>query len=148
MQISEKAAYVKGLIEGLELDPKDKQTKVFKLIADLLGDMAQEIKDLEQCYDDVCDQLDGVSEDLAGVEDIIYDEDYDNGSISFGSDGLNDEYSYEVTCPTCGNIEYLSEDSLNEGSITCSECGEVLEFDYSEDELDASDDDAEDDIKE
>jgi len=110
--------------------------------------MAQEIKDLEQCYDDVCDQLDGVSEDLAGVEDIIYDEDYDNGSISFGSDGLNDEYSYEVTCPTCGNIEYLSEDSLNEGSITCSECGEVLEFDYSEDELDASDDDAEDDIKE
>ena len=57
MQLSEKAAYVKGLIEGLELDPKDKQTRVFKVIADLLCEMAEEIKDLGQCYDDVCDRL-------------------------------------------------------------------------------------------
>lgn len=139
MQLSEKAAYVKGLIDGLELDPTDKQTKVFKLIAELLGDIAQEIKDLEQCYDDVSDQIDGISEDLAGVEDIIYDDD-DDDVYSFGPDGMNEEYNYEVTCPTCGNIIYLSEDSLNDGSIACPECGEKLEFDYSEDELDAEDD--------
>ncbi len=143
MQLSEKAAYVKGLIDGLELDPTDKQTKVFKLIADLLGDMAQEIKDLEQCYDDVSDQIDGISEDLAGVEDIIYDEYDDDDDYSFGSGDLNDDYSYEATCPTCGNIVYISEDSLNEGGITCPECGETREFDYSEDELDADVDDTE-----
>ena len=53
MQLSEKAAYIKGLIDGLELDPTDKQTKIFKLIAELLSEMADEIKELEQCYDDV-----------------------------------------------------------------------------------------------
>ena len=69
MQLSEKAAYVKRLIEGLELDPGDKQAKVFKNIAELLCEMTDEIRELEQCYDDVCDQVDGISEDLAGVED-------------------------------------------------------------------------------
>ena len=48
MQLSEKAAYVKGLIEGLGLDPKDKQTRVFKTISDLLCEMAEEIKELMQ----------------------------------------------------------------------------------------------------
>ncbi len=143
MQLSERAAYIKGLIEGLELDPKDKQTKVFKLIAELLGDMAQEIKELEQCYDDVCDQVDGISEDLAGVEDIIYDEDYDSDDVNYSRSGTDDDLAYEVTCPTCENVVYLSENSLNMGSIKCPECGEVLEFDYSEDELDAQEDPAE-----
>ena len=39
MQLSEKAAYIKGLIDGLELDPTDKQTKIFKLIAELLSEV-------------------------------------------------------------------------------------------------------------
>ena len=143
MQLSEKAAYVKGMIDGLELDPTDKQTKVFKLIADLLGDMAQEIKDLEECYDDVCDQVDAISEDLAGVEDIISEDWDDDEPFCCSGSGECGEMAYEVTCPTCGNVEYLDEDSLNEGSITCSKCGELLEFDYNEDELDDSSTDEE-----
>ncbi len=134
MQLSEKAAYVKGLIDGLELDPADKQTKIFKLIADLLADMADEIKELEQCYDDVCDQIDGISEDLSGVEDILCDEDFSDDITYDDSD--SDEMSYEVTCPNCGCVTYISEDALNEGVIDCPNCNETLEFDYNEDELD------------
>ena len=107
MQLNEKAAFIKGVIEGLELDPKDKQTKVLKLMSELLVEMAQEIKELD------------------------------------GDSGDCGEMAYEVTCPTCGNVEYLDEDSLNEGSITCSKCGELLEFDYNEDELDDSSTDEE-----
>ena len=138
MQINEKAAYVRGLIEGLELDPKDKQTKVFKQISELLVEMAQEIKDLEECYDDVCDQVDAISEDLAGIEDVIGEE-MDDDSFCYGGKGDCAGLAYEVTCPTCGNVEYLDEDALNEGSINCSQCGELLEFDYSDDELDDDD---------
>ena len=54
MNITEKAAYIKGLAEGLELDPKDKNTKVLKALIDLVQEMAEEVSDLEQCYDDVC----------------------------------------------------------------------------------------------
>lgn len=140
MQISEKAAYVKGLIEGLELDPKDKQTRVFKVIADLLCEMAEEIKDLGQCYDDVCDQVDGISEDLAGVEDLIGNVpggvDYDNDAMS------HSDMAYEVTCPTCNETSYLNEDALTAGVIKCPACGELLELGYSEDELDDADDES------
>ncbi|MBR2175408.1 MAG: hypothetical protein IJ861_00490 [Clostridia bacterium] len=136
MKLSERAAYIKGLIDGLELDPKDKQTKVFRLIAELLGDMAEEIGELEQCYDDVCDQIDGIGEDLAGVEDIIYDEDYDGG-IDYSKSGESSDLAYETTCPSCDTTISLSEASLNMGSIKCPNCGEVLEFDYDPDELDS-----------
>ena len=136
MKLSERAAYIKGLIDGLELDPKDKQTKVFRLIAELLGDMAEEIGELEQCYDDVCDQIDGIGEDLAGVEDIIYDEDYDGG-IDYSQSGESSDLAYETTCPSCDTTISLSETSLNMGSIKCPNCGEVLEFDYDPDELDS-----------
>ncbi len=137
MQLSEKAAYIKGLIEGLELDPTDKQTKIFKLIAEFLAEVADEVKELEQCYDDVCDQVDGISEDLSGVEDLLYDEDFMD-DLTYSDSDFEDDLAYEVTCPNCGNITYLSENSLNEGVIKCPECNEIFEFDYSEDELDES----------
>lgn len=135
MQLSEKAAYIRGLIEGLDLDPKDKQTKIFKLIAELLGEMALEIKDLEQCYDDVCDQVDGISEDLAGVEDVIYDDNFKDG-FDYSKCDDEDDLAYETVCPNCDRTIYLSEESLNAGSLKCPDCGEVLVFDYTEDELD------------
>ncbi len=141
MQLSEKAAYVKGLIEGLELDPRDKQTKVFKVIADLLADMAEEIKELGQCYDDVCDQVDGISEDLAGVEDLLGEDSF--GGINYSDAAADSDMAYEVTCPTCNETTYLSENSLNTGVIKCPSCGEVLELGYVEDELDDADDSSE-----
>ena len=60
MKITEKAAYIKGLAEGLELDPKDKLTKVVKSLIDLVQEMSETITELEQCYDDVCDQIDAL----------------------------------------------------------------------------------------
>ena len=142
MQLSEKAAYVKGLIEGLELDPKDKQTRVFKVIADLLCEIAEEIKDLGQCYDDVCDQVDGISEDLAGVEDMLSDDSF--GGVCYDNDAMShSDMAYEVTCPSCNETTYLSENSLTEGVIKCPNCGEILELGYADDELDDADDESE-----
>ncbi len=134
MKITEKAAYIKGLAEGLELDPKDKQTKVLKALIDLVNEMAEEISELEQCYDDVCDQIDALDEDLAGVEDLLYEDEDDEEGCSCSCS--TDDTAYEVTCPTCNTVIGLNEDDLGEGSMTCPSCGELLEFDYDEDELD------------
>lgn len=141
MELTEKAAYIKGLLEGLELDPKDKQTKVINALVELVNDMAAEISELEQCYDDVCDQIDALDEDLSGVEDIIYDDYCDEDECGEECDcssctGADDDMCYEVTCPTCGTTISLGEDSLLDGGIDCPSCGEQLEFDYDEDELD------------
>ena len=136
MDISEKAAYVKGLLDGMELDMNDKQNKVLKSLIDVVNDMAEEVSQLDQCYDDVCDQIDALDEDLSGVEDMLYDEDDDDEYCDCGFCSNEDGNAYEVTCPTCGEVIGLDEDSLNDGGITCPKCGEKLEFDYDEDELD------------
>lgn len=39
---------------------------------------------------------------------------------------------YEVTCDSCGQKLNVSEDVLLEGEIECPNCGENLEFDFSE----------------
>ncbi|MGN1457629.1 MAG: CD1247 N-terminal domain-containing protein [Acutalibacteraceae bacterium] len=144
MELTEKAAYIKGLVDGLNLDANDKQTKVIKALVELVNEMAEEISNLEQCYDDVCDQIDAIDEDLSGVEDIIYDEDYDDDMCNCSScNDLDDDMQYEVTCPTCGTTIGLDEDSLNDGSIVCPCCNEELEFDYDKDELDDEEDDDE-----
>lgn len=131
MDIREKAAYVKGLLDGLELDKNDKQTKLLTAVVALLQDMAEDISDLEQSYDDVCDQYDALDETVSEIAEYCFDdEDFDDD----GEDSDEDNVEYEFTCPTCGKTSYIDEESFNFGGMTCPNCGETLEFDFSDDE--------------
>ena len=77
MDICEKIAYIKGLAEGLGLDETTKEGKVLTAMIDLLGDITEEICDIEDGCDSIAEQLDAVDEDLAALEDIIYEDDED-----------------------------------------------------------------------
>ncbi len=147
MNISEKAAYVKGLFDGMELDMNDKQNKLLKALVDLVGEMAEEVSELGQCYDDVCDQIDALDEDLTGVEDALFEEDDDEDDDYdkiYGEDDKTcdcencsaeqENTVYEVTCPTCNETIALTEEAVLQGSMKCPKCGELLEFDYDEEE--------------
>ena len=45
-------------------------------------------------------------------------------------------FIYETTCPTCGDTIYINGAMLEEGSINCPNCDELLEFDLDEDDDD------------
>ena len=75
MDICEKIAYIKGLADGLNLDTDSKEGKIIAAIVDLLGDITEEICDIEDACDDMSEQIDAVDEDLASLEDIIYGDD-------------------------------------------------------------------------
>ena len=75
MDICEKIAYIKGLAEGLSLDNDSKEGKILNAIIDLLGDITEEICDIEDACDDMSEQIDAVDEDLASLEDVIYGDD-------------------------------------------------------------------------
>ena len=47
MTVSEKAAYLKGLIEGMNYDTNSNEGKLFKAIAELLEDISLSVLDLE-----------------------------------------------------------------------------------------------------
>lgn len=139
MNITEKAAYLKGLAEGLSLDPEKPETKLMNAIIDLLDDIAYDVKDLEEVYDELSEQVDEIDQDLADVEEELYDEDCDCCDDDDDFDEDDDEFYedeenpfYEVTCDACGQKLRVAEDVLLEGEIECPNCGEVLEFDFSD----------------
>lgn len=148
--MSEKVAYLKGMLEGM-----NNEDKITSLIVDILSDLAYEIEDtqddlyetaqnvaelegsisdiedfLEECCDDEdCDCCHGHSHDFDECE---YDDEDDDDEYDELFD--DDEELYEVTCPTCSDTICLNEDMLEEGSITCPNCGELLEFGLDDEE--------------
>jgi hypothetical protein len=79
MTISEKSAYLKGLMDGLSLNTETDEGKMISAIVDLLGDMAKRITDIEETTIAISDELDEIEEDLDAIEDFIMDveDDYD-----------------------------------------------------------------------
>lgn len=126
MGVSEKVAYLKGLMEGLKIDAESDNGKMFKAIIDVLDEVALEIEDLTDEVMEVGDGLDVVSDDLADIEEMVYDDEDED-----------DEPVYMTTCPECEEKIYFDEDYLEDGTVVCPNCGAKLEFDaedLSEDE--------------
>jgi len=128
MNITEKVAYLKGLMEGLKLNENDDTTKVLKAMADVLDDLALTVADLDDEVELIGAQLDEVDDDLACLEDDYYeeyDEDYDD---------FDDDDMFEVECPACGETVYFEDSALDDEYVVCPACGEKLEFDLEFDE--------------
>ena len=149
MTISEKAAYLKGLMDGLNLDTEKSEGKMIAAIVDLLGDVTKRLTDVEETTIAISDELDEIEEDLDAIEDYILDEedededyedwddddewdedeDYEEG-FDFGDE---DSTIYEVEC-ACGEVINFDEETLEKGSMTCPNCGELLEFSLEDDD--------------
>ena len=136
MNITEKIAYIKGLTEGLMLDESKPEVKIINAIIDLLDDIAYDLTDVEELYDDLSIQVDEIDQDLSEVESELYDEDCDS-CVDDAADEDDFDFDdeeipiYDVTCDACGQKLNVSEDVLLEGEIECPNCGELLEFDFS-----------------
>ena len=154
MTISEKSAYLKGLMDGLKLDTETNEGKMIAAIVDLLGDMTKKVVDIEDTTIAISDELDEIEEELDAIEDYILDEEDDEDDDYGDEDGWDDDEDdeeddgeegfdfgdeettvYEVQC-ACGNIIDFDEDVLESGSIVCDKCGETLEFSFDDDEED------------
>ena len=132
MDICEKIAYIKGLAEGLDLDTTTKEGKILNAIIDLLGDITEEICDIEEGCDELCEQIDAVDEDLANLEELIYGDDEDDCDCDCDCDDCCDcdDEVYEIECPACNDVIYLDADMLEEEGMVCPNCGTDLEFDF------------------
>ena len=149
MTISEKAAYLKGLMDGLNLDTEKAEGKMISAIVELLADVTKKLTDVEDTTIAISDELDEIEEDLDAIEDYIMDDedddyddededDYDDEDEDYeeGFDfGDEDSIIYEVKC-ACGNVIDFDEETLEEGSIVCDQCGETLEFSLEDEDED------------
>lgn len=147
MTLSEKSAYLKGLMDGMKLDTEKDEGKMIAKIVDLLQDITDTIGFLEENAHAVSDELDEIEDDLDAIEEFLMDECEDEDEEDYEEDDYDEDYEdddedfeydedvvYDVTCPTCGAELHLDEETILKGSIKCPQCDELLEFDLDEDD--------------
>lgn len=149
MILTEKAAYLKGLMDGLEIDDSTKEGKVLLAMYDLLKELAESVDEIDKDVDDIVEFCNVLDEDLANIENDLYEDEDDDYDDDYCDDECDcdccdcdddcdcdccdcDDDRYEVVCPTCGDTIELTLEMVEEGSIECPNCGELLEFDIEE----------------
>ena len=132
MGISEKIAYLKGLMEGMNVDTESNEGKLFAAVVDVLDEIALEVEDLTDEVMELGDGLDVISDDLSDVEDVLFDEDdfddYDDEDDE-DEDEDDEEECYATTCPECEEEIFFDDSVLEDGKVECPNCGATLEFD-------------------
>lgn len=139
--LAERVSYLRGLVEGINLDKSSNESRIFDEIIELLDDMATSIEGLEADQQDLSDELEETQLDVDDLIDAVfddedlYDEDYDEEGFD-----EEDEYCEELACPNCGAILPIDVDLLEEDEIVikCPDCGEdvTIEFVDEDDEAD------------
>lgn len=151
MNLTERAAYIKGLAEGLELEKDSKEGKVITALLELTAEMAGELaavrKDIEEIDDDLDylnDYVEELDDDLESVENFIageddeddeeddededdldglFDDDEDCDGNCEGCHGCDDEEYFEIVCPSCGETVCFDQE-LDPEELVCPACGE------------------------
>ena len=127
MTISEKVAYLKGLAEGLNLDTeKSKEGKLISVMIGILEELAMSVEDLEENALNLGEEIDVLSDDLADVEEVVFDEDEDD-------EDYDDDW-FEVEGPTCGAYIVVDDETLADGEVDCPGCGTRYAMEISDDE--------------
>ena len=136
MTISEKVAYLKGLAEGLNLDTeKSKEGKLISVMIGILEELAMSVEDLEENALNLGEEIDVLSDDLADVEEVVFDEDEDE-------EDYDDDW-FEVECPACGADIVVDDEALTDGEVECPGCGTRYAMELSDDEDEESEEDPE-----
>lgn len=118
--ITNRAAYLKGLADGMKIDTETDEGKLFSEIINLMGDMADELEALDEEQAFIEDKID----DLEDVVEVL-------GEEAFG----DDDEVYTLVCEKCGEeIDFTADDldDIADGNFVCPKCGEVIELDFDE----------------
>lgn len=135
MTISEKVAYLKGLAEGLNIDTdKSKEGKLITVMIDILDEIAMSLEDLEENSLALGEEIDVLSDDLADVEAVVFDEDEDYEDED--EEEFDDDW-FEVECPNCDEVLVVDEEALAEGHIKCPNCDTEYSLDLTDDVVEA-----------
>jgi len=133
MNINKESAYLRGLLEGYELDSNKKETKLFTKILELIDEMADHITALEADNAELREYIEELDHDLGAVEEDLYvtdeDDEYyeqeEEDDEEDDEDGYFDDDFYAIDCPSCGETVCF-DDSIDVDNFVCPACGEKI----------------------
>ena len=149
--LSKKVGYLKGLLEGMDLDNGSTNGKLMAGIVDLLGELSDRVEVMDELLDDLNDYVESIDDDLAELEgehrdddddfNILDDEDEDfDDAFGDGEDKLHLLRPREETpseedgpdalagklCPKCHRMFFTSLDDADGELYDCPHCGERI----------------------
>ncbi len=104
----------------------------------ILEEVGLTLEDLEDSTAAMGEELDAISDDLADVEEIVFDDDdEEEGCCHRGHCHCHDDDDFfEVECPTCGAEIDIDESILEAGTVECPSCGDTFAIDLCDEEED------------
>ncbi len=154
--MTNKAAYIKGLADGMEISDASKEGKLIYALIELVEEMTATIEEMKGKMSDLEDYVEEIDEDLGDVEELLlYDEDEedecdgdcDNCCLDCELDDFDDldddedfddEDFFEIVCPACGDTVCFDA-TIDPENLACPACGEKFECVVDEDDLKAID---------
>lgn len=150
MKTKEYSSYIKGLMDGTNLDKTTPEGKIIAALAELCDQMASEIETLRDELDVANEYIEELDEDLGAVEEIVYDIDDDGcdcdddecdccddecdcGCCDCDDEDDDEEEFYVAMCPNCGGKVYF-DDTVNPEDVICPACQKPLISDEDENE--------------
>ena len=134
MEITERAAYLKGLADGLGLQDEGKEGKILTELLSLVGDMADKIAALDADNKKLREYVEELDQDLGSVEEDLYvddgddydeDDEEEDDTDEDDEDMDDDSGYYELICPSCGE-HICFDDSLEPDELVCPACGQKV----------------------
>ena len=136
MTLIEKAAYLKGLAEGLNLDKATAEGKLIGALIDIVGDIAKAQSETDEDLEYLNDYIEELDEDLGALEEEVYDLDDEccccDDDDCDCCDCCDDEF--EITCPACGETIVFDGLTDPEEDMVCPNCHEKLIYEFDEEE--------------
>ena len=119
-ELTNRAAYLKGLADGMKLDKEKDETRLISEIIDLLADIADQVDAIDDEQGFIADALDELEEAVDVVGNVVFDD--------YNDDDYDDEF--QIYCQGCGEEITLTSEDLMDGEILCPNCGDTIEFDF------------------
>ena len=133
MTTKEYSAYIKGLLDGTNLDTNTPEGKIISALVDLCGKMAGEIDTLTDELDIANQYIEEIDEDLGAVEEIVYEDpgcDCDDDDCDCCGDCDDcDDCDDDCDCGCCcGDDDDCDEDEEEFYCAMCPGCGNKISF--------------------
>ncbi len=136
MKLTEKIAYMKGLLEGMGLTQDTKESKAILQMAEVMEEMALYIDDLQSQVDELTELCDIIDQDLGDVEYDLYCDDDDDDDDDDWDDDDDDDDDWDEDDIPLGKAEFFGtsfddddDDEEIDGAVyelTCPTCGAEL----------------------
>lgn len=141
--LTDKASYLKGLAEGMNLNPEKVSHRLIGELIELTNAMAAEIESLSKAQTELNEFAEAIDTDLANIEEILFDDGTINAEETEGEeiDPAASDVEITYSCPGCGKELHFNVSEIDFETYRCPECNELVFPEVTEEEEEDSSED-------